>query len=89
MYTAGTTDGPGMFSFVQGSNSTKDNPFFNFIAHFLSNPSKAEIACQAPKPILLNIGHIAFPGSSHFYYYHVYIYCGCVLLITMFTYIVV
>jgi len=61
-FAGGTTDGPGEFDFVQGSNSTKDNPFFNFVAHFLHEPTPQQVQCQAPKPILLNTGGVTFPG---------------------------
>ena len=55
-FAAGTTDGPGMFGFLQGT--TTDNPFWNKVRDFLSEPTQEEIDCQAPKPILLNTGHI-------------------------------
>lgn len=58
-FAAGTTDGPGMFNFTQGTNSS--NPFWNRIAGLLSKPTQEEIACQAPKPILLNTGDIEKP----------------------------
>lgn len=61
-FAAGTTDGPGMFDFTQGTNSTSKNPFWNFIAHFLSAPSAEQVKCQHPKPILLNIGGISLPA---------------------------
>eukprot|EP00698_Gefionella_okellyi_P004791 TRINITY_DN14435_c0_g1_i1.p1 TRINITY_DN14435_c0_g1~~TRINITY_DN14435_c0_g1_i1.p1 ORF type:complete len:704 (-),score=137.13 TRINITY_DN14435_c0_g1_i1:1064-3175(-) len=54
-FAAGTTDGPGDFSFIQGDNSTS-NPFWNFLAHFIAKPTPDQIACQAPKPILLDVG---------------------------------
>jgi len=60
-FAGGTTDGPGDFDFTQGTNSTSANPFWNFIAHFISDPTQEEIDCQAPKPILLNTGDITFP----------------------------
>uniref|UniRef100_A0A7S3GC45 Neutral ceramidase n=1 Tax=Palpitomonas bilix TaxID=652834 RepID=A0A7S3GC45_9EUKA len=55
-FAAGTTDGPGEFDFVQGSNSTKDNPFFNAIAHLLGEPTEEQKQCQYPKPILIDVG---------------------------------
>mmetsp|Transcript_83783 Transcript_83783/g.236710 ORF Transcript_83783/g.236710 Transcript_83783/m.236710 type:complete len:758 (+) Transcript_83783:84-2357(+) len=58
-FAAGTTDGPGMFDFTQGDNSS--NPFWNAIAGLLSKPTDEEIACQSPKPILLNTGDIDDP----------------------------
>ena len=58
-FAAGTTDGPGMFNFVQGENST--NPLWNKVSNFLSEPTPEQIACQAPKPILLNTGDCEIP----------------------------
>lgn len=55
-FAAGTTDGPGMFKFTQGT--TTGNPFWNKVRDFLSEPTQEEIDCQAPKPILLNTGII-------------------------------
>lgn len=53
-FAAGTTDGPGMFNFHQGE--TTGNPFWDKVRDFLSKPTDEEMACQAPKPILLNTG---------------------------------
>ena len=53
-FAAGTTDGPGEFDFTQSTNSV--NPFWKFVSLFLSQPSPEQIKCQAPKPILLNVG---------------------------------
>eukprot|EP01063_Lacrimia_lanifica_P027488 TRINITY_DN3867_c0_g1_i2.p1 TRINITY_DN3867_c0_g1~~TRINITY_DN3867_c0_g1_i2.p1 ORF type:complete len:725 (+),score=274.66 TRINITY_DN3867_c0_g1_i2:123-2177(+) len=58
-FAAGTTDGPGMFNFVQGTNST--NPFWNAVSHLLSKPTAAQTACHHPKPILLNVGGMSKP----------------------------
>eukprot|EP00939_MAST-03C_sp_MAST-3C-sp1_P004076 g4076.t1 len=58
-FAAGTTDGPGAFDFVQ--STTSSNPFWNAVSHFLSKPTKAEIDCHAPKPILLNLEGINEP----------------------------
>lgn len=52
-FAAGTTDGCGMFDFTQGTNST--NPFWNLVSKVLAAPTEEERACQAPKPILLNL----------------------------------
>ncbi|KAL3915799.1 MAG: hypothetical protein SGILL_005474 [Bacillariaceae sp.] len=56
---AGTTDGPGMFDFSQGQNTS--NPFWNLIRNFLSAPSQAQKDCHYPKPILLNTGQATLP----------------------------
>lgn len=58
-FAAGTTDGPGMFDFTQGQNST--NPFWNVISGFLSPPSEEQKQCHHPKPILLNTGKVTLP----------------------------
>jgi neutral ceramidase len=58
-FAAGTTDGPGMFGFEQGT--TTGNPFWNKVRDFLEEPTDAEISCQAPKPILLNTGDMEKP----------------------------
>jgi neutral ceramidase len=53
-FAGGTTDGPGDFDFHQGTNST--NPFWAWLSSFLAKPTPDQIACQAPKPILLDVG---------------------------------
>lgn len=58
-FGGGTTDGPGDFDFTQGTNSS--NPFWNMISSFLSRPSKEQIQCHHPKPILLNTGEVIEP----------------------------
>eukprot|EP01133_Synstelium_polycarpum_P015946 gene15946-18959_t len=55
-FAAGTTDGPGAFDFVQGDNSTNQNVFWNFISKFIADPTPDQIACQLPKPILIDVG---------------------------------
>ncbi|KAJ7064710.1 Neutral/alkaline nonlysosomal ceramidase [Mycena amicta] len=61
-FAGGTTDGPGSFDFVQGDNSTTQNPFWEIVKGFITPaPSAAQVACQAPKPILLNTGYATQP----------------------------
>jgi neutral ceramidase len=61
-FAAGTTDGPGAFNFQQGTNSSSKNPFWNWLtATALYKPNATQIACQAPKPILLDTGEMTFP----------------------------
>jgi len=59
-FAAGTTDGPGMFSFKQGGEPTH-NPFWNHVRDFINAPTDEDKACQAPKPILLNTGAMERP----------------------------
>lgn len=65
-FAAGTTDGPGMFNFAQGT--TSGNPFWDKVRDFLSVPTQEEIDCQAPKPILINTGmsFVMFVFMFHF-----------------------
>ena len=58
-FAAGTTDGPGEFDFIQGTNISA--PFWKFFTNLLNKPSPEQEACHAPKPIHLNTGPIEFP----------------------------
>ncbi|XP_046412285.1 neutral ceramidase [Neodiprion fabricii] len=58
-FAAGTTDGPGSFSFEQGT--TTSNPLWNAIRDFLAAPSKEDVLCHGAKPILLATGRMVFP----------------------------
>lgn len=58
-FAAGTTDGPGAFDFTQGT--TSGNPLWNLVRDFLAMPSREDIECQKPKPILLATGRASFP----------------------------
>ncbi|KAJ7983174.1 Neutral/alkaline nonlysosomal ceramidase [Mycena polygramma] len=61
-FAGGTTDGPGSFDFVQGDNSTTQNPFWEIVKSAITPiPTPAQVACQYPKPILLNTGYATFP----------------------------
>lgn len=62
-FAAGTTDGPGEFNFVQGTNSTSTNPYWNFIGQILAKPTQTDVNCQYPKPILLFTGGLKFPAE--------------------------
>ena len=61
-FAGGTTDGPGAFDFRQGTNDTDDdspalkNPLWKAARGFVHPPSDEQIACQSPKPILLDVG---------------------------------
>ncbi|XP_055710331.1 neutral ceramidase-like [Phlebotomus papatasi] len=58
-FAAGTTDGPGAFDFHQGT--TSDNPLWNVVRDFIAEPTKGDIECHHPKPILLATGRATFP----------------------------
>ncbi|PIL32954.1 hypothetical protein GSI_05072 [Ganoderma sinense ZZ0214-1] len=61
-FAGGTTDGPGAFDFIQGDNSTSQNPFWEIVKSAVTPvPDQQQIDCQAPKPILLNTGFAHFP----------------------------
>ncbi|GAM17019.1 hypothetical protein SAMD00019534_001940, partial [Acytostelium subglobosum LB1] len=55
-FAAGTTDGPGAFNFIQDDNHTNGNIFWNFISSFIAEPTEEQKKCQAPKPILIDVG---------------------------------
>ncbi|KAL5580846.1 hypothetical protein UlMin_013288 [Ulmus minor] len=58
-FAAGTTDGPGAFDFKQGDD--QGNPFWKLVRNVLKTPGKEQIACQHPKPILLDTGEMKQP----------------------------
>ncbi|RPD72229.1 Neutral/alkaline nonlysosomal ceramidase [Lentinus tigrinus ALCF2SS1-7] len=61
-FAGGTTDGPGAFDFVQGDNSTSQNPFWEIVKGAVTPlPNQEQIDCQAPKPILFNTGFAHWP----------------------------
>lgn len=57
-FAAGTTDGPGAFTFKQGTTNP-DNPLWNVVTNILATPTPDLIACQKPKPILLATGLVS------------------------------
>ncbi|KAI0077234.1 Neutral/alkaline nonlysosomal ceramidase [Panus rudis PR-1116 ss-1] len=62
-FAGGTTDGPGAFDFIQGDNSsTPQNPFWEIVKGAVTPlPNPEQVACQQPKPILLNTGFAHTP----------------------------
>ncbi|KAL8775056.1 MAG: hypothetical protein Q9209_000535 [Squamulea sp. 1 TL-2023] len=61
-FAAGTTDGPGAFDFKQNNTGSPNaNPVWSVVRNFLREPSEAQKACHAPKPILLDVGEIERP----------------------------
>ncbi|ETI29580.1 hypothetical protein G647_02033 [Cladophialophora carrionii CBS 160.54] len=66
-FPGGTTDGPGRFDFAQGTNDTDGdspslkNPLWRIARGAVHPPSDEQIACQSPKPILLDVGEAHEP----------------------------
>ncbi|KAF7729413.1 hypothetical protein EC973_004392 [Apophysomyces ossiformis] len=58
-FAAGTTDGPALDGFYQ--NTTEGVRFWDTIKNFIRKPTKEQIECQKPKPILLDTGEIKIP----------------------------
>ncbi|CAG5090624.1 Similar to CDase: Neutral ceramidase (Drosophila melanogaster) [Cotesia congregata] len=58
-FAAGTTDGPGSFSFAQGTTTT--NPMWNAVRNFVAVPTEEDIKCHGAKPILLATGRMRLP----------------------------
>lgn len=56
-FAAGTTDGPGEFDFKQGTVTS--NTFWNAVRDFIAPPTKEDIRCHYPKPILLATGRVS------------------------------
>lgn len=61
-FAGGTTDGPGEFDFTQNaSGPAESNPLWYIARGFIHEPSKEQKECQAPKPVLFDIGPLTFP----------------------------
>lgn len=61
-FAAGTSDGPGAFDFTQHSNNASNtSPVWRVVGGMLKNPTEDQIACHAPKPILLDVGEVSSP----------------------------
>lgn len=58
-FAAGTTDGPGSFSFSQGTTTT--NPVWDAVRNFVAAPTPEDIKCHGAKPILLATGRMRRP----------------------------
>lgn len=56
-FAAGTTDGPGLFAFEQGALT--GNALWNALRDFIVPPTPEDVACHAPKPILLATGRVS------------------------------
>ncbi|KAI1443275.1 Neutral/alkaline nonlysosomal ceramidase [Annulohypoxylon stygium] len=61
-FAAGTSDGPGAFDFTQhNSNASNTSPVWRVVGGLLKAPSKEQISCHHPKPILLDVGEVFSP----------------------------
>ncbi|EMR64506.1 putative neutral ceramidase protein [Eutypa lata UCREL1] len=61
-FAAGTTDGPGAFDFTQGDSGDPDaSPVWTVVKSLLRVPTAEQIACQQPKPVLLDVGEQTVP----------------------------
>ncbi|KAI0844675.1 Neutral/alkaline nonlysosomal ceramidase [Daldinia vernicosa] len=61
-FAAGTSDGPGVFDFTQhNNNDSNTSPVWRVVGGMLKNPTEEQIACHAPKPILLDVGEVSSP----------------------------
>ncbi|TAQ83734.1 hypothetical protein B7494_g7939 [Chlorociboria aeruginascens] len=61
-FAAGTSDGPGAFDFTQNDpNAPNASPVWQVVSGLLKSPSKDQIHCHFPKPILLDVGEITSP----------------------------
>jgi neutral ceramidase len=60
-FAAGTSDWPGAFDFTQGDEGAPNNPFWSVVGGLLRVPSAEQTKCQAPKPVLLDVGEMSLP----------------------------
>lgn len=61
-FAAGTSDWPGAFDFTQGDSDDPDaSPVWEVVKALLKEPDAQQRACQAPKPVLLDVGEISQP----------------------------
>lgn len=60
-FAAGTSDGPGAFDFKQNNSGSPNNPLWSVVGNLVHVPSAGQVACQAPKPILLDVGESHVP----------------------------
>lgn len=61
-FAAGTSDGPGAFDFTQNDpNEPNASPIWKVVSGFIHKPTKKQVACHYPKPILLDVGETTSP----------------------------
>lgn len=57
-FSSGTIDGPGLFSFETGSQSSSNNPLWNLVTNVVPKPSQEQVECHAEKSILISTGEV-------------------------------
>lgn len=55
------------------ADDTTGNKFWDFVGHLIHDPTKEQIECHAPKPILLDIG--THSQNTLLYYLTFFLYC--------------
>ncbi|PMB67061.1 Neutral ceramidase [Beauveria bassiana] len=61
-FAAGTSDWPGAFDFTQGdSGKPSASPLWRVVSGLIKAPSAKQKKCQAPKPVLLDVGELETP----------------------------
>ncbi|KAL5614738.1 uncharacterized protein BROUX77_000575 [Berkeleyomyces rouxiae] len=61
-FAAGTSDGPGGLDFTQNDHSgANKSAAWKVISSLIKVPGAEQIACQAPKPLLLDVGEVMRP----------------------------
>ena len=61
-FAAGTTDWPGAFDFTQNdSGAPSASPVWTVVRDLIKDPTPQQVACQRPKPVLLDVGELNDP----------------------------
>ncbi|KKF93423.1 Neutral ceramidase [Ceratocystis platani] len=61
-FAAGTSDGPGGLDFTQNDHSgANKSAAWKVISSLIKIPGAEQVACQAPKPLLLDVGEVVRP----------------------------
>ncbi|XP_050428136.1 neutral ceramidase [Adelges cooleyi] len=60
-FSSGTIDGPGLFSFEEGSTMSS-NPLWNLVTNVIPKPTSEQIECHAEKSIVLSSGEFNYPS---------------------------
>ncbi|KAJ8730528.1 hypothetical protein PYW08_001941 [Mythimna loreyi] len=62
-FASGTVDGANTMNITQGT--LEGDPLLDFLAGLVGRPTEEDVACHAPKPILLATGRANFPLPWH------------------------